>query len=410
MQLAVLSCSPNCYSTRRLVEAATHRGHGVKILDTLKFAIDLDRGEPDLFFRGKHLNDFDAVLPRIGASITYFGTAVVRQFEQMDVFCANSSAGVSNSRDKLRSLQILSRHQIGIPKTTFVRDKKDVLLAIERVGGAPVVIKLLEGTQGIGVLLAESVKSAEAIIELLQSQKQNVLVQKFVAESKGRDIRAFVVGDQVVAAMRRVAQGQEFRSNVHRGGLTESVILDETYCETAVRAAQIMGLRIAGVDMLEASNGPQIMEVNSSPGLEGIERCTQLDIAGAIVDYIAAQVDFPEIDLRQRLTVSRGYGVTEIRIPEGSEYVGRSVSESGLRDKDINALTMYRGTTVIPNPRSDRLLEAGDRLLCFGKLESMRHLIPAKTNRKRRPRVQELPDLPVAEEAQGDAEDTAEAL
>ena len=406
MKLAVLSCSLRCYSTRRLREAAEQRGHNVKVLNTLKFAIDLDRGNPDLYFRTKHLSDYDAVLPRIGASITYFGTAVLRQFEQMDVFCANSSTGVSNSRDKLRSLQILSKHQIGIPKTTFVRDKKDVLPAIERVGGAPVVIKLIEGTQGIGVLLAESIKSAEAIIELLQSQKQSVLIQKFVAESKGRDIRAFVVGDQVVGAMRRVAQGQEFRSNVHRGGITETVELDEEYKTTAVRAAQMMGLRIAGVDMLESKTGPQVMEINSSPGLEGIERCTQLDIAGAIVDYIAAQVDFPEIDLRQRLTVSRGYGVTEIRIPEGSEYVGKSVSDSGLRDKDINALTLYRGTTVIPNPRSDRILEASDRLLCFGKLESMRGLIPPKTQRKRKPNVKDLPELPVADEVH----DTTDAV
>ncbi|MAC52285.1 MAG: 30S ribosomal protein S6--L-glutamate ligase [Gimesia sp.] len=410
MKLAILSCSPRCYSTRRLREAAEQRGFQIKVLNTLKFAIDLKQAEPDLFFRQKSISDYDAVLPRIGASITYFGTAVVRQFEQMDIFCANSSSGITNSRDKLRSLQILSRHQIGIPQTTFVRDKKDVLPAIERVGGAPVVIKLLEGTQGIGVLLAESVKSAEAIIELLQNQKQNVLIQKFVAESKGRDIRAFVVGDRVVAAMRRVAQGQEFRSNVHRGGLTEPVILDETYCKTAVRAAQIMGLRVAGVDMLEGINGPQIMEVNSSPGLEGIEKCTQLDIAGAVVEYISAQVDFPEIDLRQRLTVSRGYGVTEIHIPEGSEYVGKAINESGLRDKDINVLTLYRGTTVIPNPRSDRKLESHDRLLCFGKLELMRDLVPSKTRRKRRPKVQDLPELPVAEEVLTDAvKETAES-
>ena len=281
MKLAILSCSPNCYSTRRLLEAAEQRGHKVKVLNTLKFAIDLEQGEPDLYYRQKQLSHYDAVLPRIGASITYFGTAVVRQFEQMDVFCANSSAGIANSRDKLRSLQILSRHHIGIPQTTFVRDKKDVLPAIERVGGAPVIIKLLEGTQGIGVLLAETVKSAEAIIEMLQSQKQNVLIQKFVAESKGRDIRAFVVGDQVVAAMRRVAQGQEFRSNVHRGGLTEPVDLDETYCETAVRAAQIMGLRVAGVDLLEGKDGPQIVEVNSSPGLEGIERAAPSSMSPA---------------------------------------------------------------------------------------------------------------------------------
>jgi ribosomal protein S6--L-glutamate ligase len=200
----------------------------------------------------------------------------------------------------------------------------------------------------------------------------------------------------VVAAMRRVAQGQEFRSNVHRGGLTEPVVLDEVYRETAVRAAQIMGLRVAGVDLLESKNGPQIVEVNSSPGLEGIERCTQLDIAGSIIDYIAAQVDFPEIDLRQRLTVSRGYGVAEIHVPEGSDYIGKSIGASGLRDRDIIVLTLNRGTSVIPNPRSQRLLEAGDRLLCFGKLELMRDLIPAKTRHKRNLTVKELPNLPAS--------------
>ncbi|WP_372864492.1 RimK family alpha-L-glutamate ligase, partial [Spongiibacter sp.] len=302
MKLAILSCGPKSYSTMRLKEAALQRGHDVKVLNTLKFAIDLQRGVPDLYYHQKSLSEYDAVLPRIGASITYYGTAVVRQFQEMDVFCANTAHGITNSRDKLRSLQILSRHHIGIPRTTFVRDKNDVLPAIKRVGGAPVVIKLIEGTQGIGVLLAESEKSAEAIIELLQSQKQNVLIQKFVAESKGKDIRAFVVGDRVVAAMRRVAQGQEFRSNVHRGGIAEAVELPEEYVQTAIRATQILGLQVAGVDMLEGKDGPQIMEVNSSPGLEGIEKCTGLDIAGAVIEYIAAQVDFPEIDVRQRLT------------------------------------------------------------------------------------------------------------
>jgi ribosomal protein S6--L-glutamate ligase len=398
MKLAILSRNTTCYSTRRLKEAALERGHQVKVLNTVRFAIDLRPGEPDLYFRQKQLSHYDAVLPRIGASISHFGTAVVRQFAQMDVFCANSSAGIANSRDKLRCLQILSRHQIGIPQTTFVRDKKDVLPAIERVGGAPVIIKLLEGTQGIGVLLAETVKSAEAIIELLQSQKQNVLIQKFVAESKGRDVRAFVVGDRVVAAMRRVAQGQEFRSNVHRGGLTESIELDPEYADTAVRAAQIMGLRIAGVDLLEGKDGPQIVEVNSSPGLEGIERCSQLDIAGSIIDYIAAEVDFPEIDLRQRLTVSKGYGVAEIHIPEGSAYIATSIEESGLRQKDINVLTLYRGSTVIPNPNGQRILEAHDRLLCFGRLELMRHLIPAKMRRKKRSVIRSLPDSLVTTE------------
>ena len=336
------------------------------------------------------MSNHDAVLPRIGASITYYGTAVVRQFQEMDVFCANTAHGISNSRDKLRSLQILSRHHVGIPRTTFVRDKKDVLPAIERVGGAPVVVKLIEGTQGIGVLLAESVTQAASIVELLQSQKQNVLIQKFVAESKGKDVRAFVVGDRVVAAMRRVAQGQEFRSNVHRGGIAEPIELDEHYRETAVRCAQILGLQVAGVDMLEGEDGPQVMEVNSSPGLEGIEACTELDIAGAVIDYIAAQVDFPEIDLRQRLTVSKGYGVTEIYVPEGSKFIGQTITETQLAESDINILTLYRGDKIIPNPRNERVLEPGDKLLCFGKLESMRGMIPMKTKRKRRPVIQDL--------------------
>jgi ribosomal protein S6--L-glutamate ligase len=390
MKLAILSCSPKAYSTRRFKEAAEQRGHRVKVLNTLKFAIDLERSSPDLYFRQKPLSIYDAVLPRIGASITYYGTAVVRQFQEMDVFCANTSHGIINSRDKLRSLQILSRHHIGIPKTAFVRDKKDVLPAIERVGGAPVIIKLIEGTQGIGVLLAESNKQAESIIELLQSQKQNVLIQKFVAESKGRDVRAFVVGDHVVAAMRRVAQGQEFRSNVHRGGVAEPIELDQQYIDTAVRCTQILGLRVAGVDMLEGKDGPQVMEVNSSPGLEGIETCTELDVAGAVIDYIAAQVDFPEVDVRQRLTVSRGYGVSEIFVPEGSKFVGQTITETGLPEQDINVLTLSREARIIPNPRLTRTLEAGDKLLCFGKLESMRGLIPARTRRKRRPVVQEL--------------------
>jgi ribosomal protein S6--L-glutamate ligase len=390
MKLAILSCGPRAYSTRRLKEAALERGHDAKVLNTLKFAIDLQRGIPDLHYRQKPLSTYDAVLPRIGASITYYGTAVVRQFQEMDVFCANTAHGILNSRDKLRSLQILSRHHIGIPQTAFVSSKKDVLPAIERVGGAPVIIKLISGTQGIGVLLAESTKAAESIVELLQSQKQNVLIQKFVAESKGRDIRAFVVGDRVVAAMRRVAQGQEFRSNVHRGGKAEAVDLPDEYAQTAVRAAQIMGLRVAGVDMLEGKTGPQIMEVNSSPGLEGIETCTGLDVAGTVIEYIAAQVDFPEIDIRQRLTVSKGYGVSELYIPKGSEFVGMSLDQTKLSEKDINVLTLYRGGKSIPNPRKERIIEAEDKLLCFGKLESMRSMVPVKERRRRRPEIREL--------------------
>jgi len=390
VKLGILSTAPRCYSTARLRQAAEERGHKVKVLNTLRFAIQLEEGEPNLFFRSKQLSEYDAVLPRIGASITYFGTAVVRQFEQMDVYTPNTAAGIGNSRDKLRSLQILSRHDIGIPHTTFVRDRSDVLPAVERVGGAPVIIKILEGTQGVGVILAETTQVAEGIIETLQTARQNVLIQQFIAESKGRDIRAFVIGDRVAAAMRRVAQGDEFRSNVHRGGRAERIELDPVYAETAVRAAQIMGLRVAGVDMLEGDDGPQIMEVNSSPGLEGIEGATGLDVAGAIVDYIADRVDFPEIDLRQRLTVTKGYGVADMIIPEGSAFVGKTIAESGLRDRDVAVLNLHRGTSVISNPKGSRVLEAGDKLLCYGRLDEMRDLVPARRQRKRRVKVRDL--------------------
>ena len=390
MKLAILSRAPRTYSTRRLKAAALDRGHQVRVLDTLRFAIDLSGGDPDLQYKGKPLSSYDAVLPRIGASITFFGMAVVRQFEQMDVYTPNTANGIANSRDKLRAIQVLSRHDVGIPATAFVRDRADVLPAIERVGGAPVVIKLLEGTQGIGVILAPDVKVAEAVVETLQSAKQNVLLQHFVAESRGRDIRALVVGDRVVAAMRRRAQGDEFRSNVHRGGTTEAVELDEEYQRVAVQAAQIMGLRVAGVDMLEADEGPLVMEVNSSPGLEGIETATGLDIAGAIVDYVANQISFPELDIRQRLTVSTGYGVAELVIHEGADILGRTISDSGLRDRDISVLTLHRGTTVIPNPRGSRVLEIDDRLLCFGKLDEMRSLVPER-RRRSRIRVKPLP-------------------
>ncbi|WP_372653837.1 RimK family alpha-L-glutamate ligase [Halobacteriovorax sp.] len=390
MKLAILSREKNNYSTRRLVEACKARGHEVKVLNTLKFALDLEEGDPDLYYNQKRLSHYDAILPRIGASITYFGTAVVRQFQAMDVYSANTADGILNSRDKLRSFQILSKHNIGLPYTTFVKDKKDIIPAINRIGGAPVVIKLLEGTQGVGVLLAHTMESATSIIELLQSQKQNILVQKFIAESKGRDIRAIVVGDQVIAAMRRVAQGQEFRSNVHRGGKTEQVELSEEYKEVAIKAAKIMGLGIAGVDMLEGKDGPQIMEINSSPGLEGIEGCTKIDVAGAFIDYIAGQVDFPEIDIRQKLSVSKGFGVSEFFIPKESGFVGNSIINSGLQEKDINVLTLHRNGKVIPNPKGERVLEAGDKLFCFGRLETMKELIPLKTRKRRKPKIKKL--------------------
>ncbi|GAA4190237.1 RimK family alpha-L-glutamate ligase [Gryllotalpicola kribbensis] len=396
MKIAILSRAPRSYSTQRLRAAAADRGHDPKVLNTLRFAIDLSAETPDLLYRGRPLSDYDAVIPRIGNSITYYGTAVVRQFEQMDVYTPNTASGISNSRDKLRANQILSRHGVAMPPTAFVRNRADVVSAIERVGGAPVVLKLIEGTQGIGVILAPELKVAEAIIETLQSARQNVLIQRFIRESRGRDIRALVVGDRVVAAMRRTAQGNEFRSNVHRGGQAEGVELDEDYARTAVRAAQIMGLKVAGVDMLESDDGPLVMEVNSSPGLEGIETATKLDVAGAIIDYIANQVAFPQIDVRERLSVSTGYGVAELVVHGDAELVGTTLGESGLRERDITVLTLHRGTGVIPNPGFGTRLEAEDRLLCWGRVEEMRSMIPERP--KRRPRVKKLPKNPLPAE------------
>lgn len=404
MHLGILSTAPNCYSTRRLVEAALSRGHEVEVLNTLAMSLSIEEGQPDIFYKGQEAPLPDALVPRIGASITYFGTSVLRQYEQMDVFSPNSSSGIINSRDKLRSFQILAKHNIGMPETVYVRRNQDILPAIERVGGAPVIIKLIEGTQGVGVVLAETVKVAQAIVEMLHGTSQNVIIQKFVKESKGRDVRAFVVGDQVVAAMRRTAQGDEFRSNVHRGGSVQAVELSNEYKEVAIRAAQILGLRVAGVDMLETKNGPQIMEVNSSPGLEGIEAATKLDIAGAIVDYIADQVNFPELDIRQKLTVSRGYGVVELHIPEGSRFVGKTISDLDLAEADIAVLTLKRGVTVISNPKKSRIIENDDVLLCYGKLALMKDLIPKKVrNRRSKRKLDKLTQAQIDEGHKGEA-------
>lgn len=385
MKIALLSRGPRLYSTRRLREAAEKRGHKVRVLDTVRFSIAVAGKSPELYYKAKKIGAYDAVIPRIGASITFFGTAVVRQFEQMGVFCLNSSVAINVSRDKLRSLQVMSRHDIGMPSTAFTRDRTDVLPAIKRIGNAPVIIKVLEGTQGVGVILAETEKIAEAIVETLQSAKQNVLIQKFVAESKGKDLRAFVVGDKVVAAMRRSAQEGEYRSNVHRGGSAAAVKLEPEYERTAVHAAQIMGLRVAGVDMLESSTGPKIMEVNSSPGLEGIETSTGVDVAGAIIEHLEEQAAFPELDLRQRLTLKSGYGVAEFSLQPDASLVGKTLREAGLRDMDVIVLSITRGGITIPNPRGDRELLAGDSLICFGKLLTLRTMVqPAKKPSKKK--------------------------
>lgn len=286
MRIAILSRNPNLYSTRRLQEAGLALGHEVDIVDTMHCYMDITSNRPAVRYKGKPLPKYDAVIPRIGASVTFYGTAVVRQFEMMGTFSINESVAISRSRDKLRSLQLLSRKGIGLPRTGFAHhpDKIDDLL--KNVGGAPVVIKLLEGTQGIGVVLADTTKAAESIIEAFMGLKANILVQEYIKEAGGADIRCLVIGDKVVAAMKRQAAEGEFRSNLHRGGTAEIVRLTPDERKTAIAAAKTMGLSMCGVDILRSSHGPVVMEVNSSPGLEGIETATGKDVATMVFKYI----------------------------------------------------------------------------------------------------------------------------
>jgi len=286
MKIAILSRNSKLYSTKRLVEAALQRGHEAVVIDHSKCDIVIEKGKPAIHYKGQELKDIDAVIPRIGASITFYGTAVVRQFEMMNVFTAVESQAIARSRDKLRSLQLLAGAGLGMPKTMFTNHSKDVDKVIEKLGGAPVVIKLLEGTQGLGVVLAETDKAALSVIEAFYNLKQRIIVQEFIAEAKGADIRAFVVDGEVVGAMKRQGKDGEFRSNLHRGGTAKLINLSREEKAAALKAAKTLGLAIAGVDMLQSKRGPLILEVNSSPGLEGIEKATGIDIAGKIIEYI----------------------------------------------------------------------------------------------------------------------------
>lgn len=286
MKIAVLSRNPRLYSTKRLVEEGQKRGHEVVVLDHLKCVLVIEAGRPHIFYLGKEVTGVNAVIPRIGASVTFYGSAVVRQFEMMKIFSAVESQALVRSRDKLRSLQLMARAKIGMPKTAFASNSKDIDNIINQVGGAPVIIKLLEGTQGIGVILAETHKVAKSVIEGFLSLDANILVQEFIKESGGADIRAFVVDGQVVGAMKRQAAEGEFRSNLHQGGKAELIDLSSEEKATAIKAAKTLGLDIAGVDMLQSKRGPLVMEVNSSPGLEGIEGATKVDIAGKIIEYV----------------------------------------------------------------------------------------------------------------------------
>jgi len=290
MKIAILSRNRNLYSTRRLVEACQARDHEVEVLDVLRCYMNITSMRPSIHYKGELLQHFDAVIPRIGASVTFYGTAVLRQFEMMGVYPLNESVAISRSRDKLRSLQLLARDGVGLPVTGFAHQPDDIQDLIKMVGGAPAVIKLLEGTQGIGVVLAETRKAAESVIEAFMGLKANILVQEFIKEAGGADIRCFVVGGKVVAAMQRQAKEGEFRSNLHRGGSAQLIKITPQERATAVKAAKVMGLNVCGVDILRSNHGPVVMEVNSSPGLEGIEHATGKDVAGLIIDYIAKQM------------------------------------------------------------------------------------------------------------------------
>ncbi len=290
MRIAILSRNASLYSTRRIVEAAENRGHEIIVLDHYKCFVVIEEEKPIVYHEGKIVESIDAIIPRIGSSATLYGTAIVRQFEMMNVFSATRSQAIVRSRDKLRAMQILSKAGVGLPKTAFARDPKDVTKLIKQVGGAPVVVKLIEGTQGLGVVLAETPKAAKSVIEAFYSMKANILIQEFIEESKGSDIRAFVVDGKVVGSMKRQGNEDEFRSNLHRGGESVKIRLSKAERETAIAASKALGLSIAGVDMLQSTRGPLVLEVNSSPGLEGIERTTEIDIAGKIIEYIEKNV------------------------------------------------------------------------------------------------------------------------
>lgn len=384
MRIAIISSDSSLYSTNRLKEEARKKGHTVKIVNIQNFSLNIRSKSPAIFYKGKPLDKIDAIIPRIASSQSEFGVAILRQFEQMGVYCLNPSQALTVSRDKLRSMQVLSRHNIEIPETAFVFSRSDILPALEKMGNGPVVIKLLQGSQGAGVMLAESTQTARAIIEAFQVAKHNVLIQKFVSESKGTDIRAFVIGSKVVASMRRRAQDGEFRSNVHRGGSTEAVQLTPEYEQAALLAARIMGLRIAGVDILEGKSGPQILEVNSSPGLEGIEKATNIDIAGQIISYLEEEVSFPYIDITERLSLSKGYSIVEFTMHKEVEFVNKTIENSGLSNQEIRILSITRGGITIPIPPSDEKLLLGDVLLCYGKHQSIKTMLPQKTKRKRK--------------------------
>ena len=368
IRLAVLSRGPRLYSTRRIVEEARNKGLRVEVCDPMKFSLMVTEGSVDVLHKGKHFT-FDAVIPRIGHSITQHGVAVLRHIEQLGIWTANTGQGILQSRDKLHASQILARNRIPVPRTVYVRDILDVEQAIDIVGGLPVVVKVTQGTQGDGVFLRHTAFEVRNLVQGLLMTGKSVLVQEYIAESHGKDIRALVVGDRVVACMRRRARGREFRSNYHLNGTVENVDLPPRYAEAACRAARVLGLNIAGVDLLEGNDGPLVLEVNSSPGLEGIEKASGVNVAGAIVDYVMEDTAFSEVDLDQLLRTIPGSGVLSLQLRNHPKMVGKRLNEVFA---SIPVFALSRGDRLVWNPDAEVQLRYDDVLVCYGDLTELR--------------------------------------
>ena len=371
LRLAILSRGPRLYSTRRLVEEAKKRGLEPYVADPMKFSLFVADGTIDVLHNGRPFN-YDAVIPRIGHSITKHGVAVLRHLEQLGIWTANTGTGILQSRDKLHASQILARNRIPVPRTTYVRDIIDVETAVEFVGGLPVVVKVTQGTQGQGVFLRHTIREAQNLVEGLLLTGRAVLIQEYIAESHGKDIRALVVGDRVVASMRRRARGREFRSNYHLNGTVEKVELLPEYEEAACRAARVLGLHIAGVDLLEAKNGPLVLEVNSSPGLEGIEKASEVNVASEIIDYVTSETAFSDVDLDQLLRTVPGSGVLSLQIRNHPQLVGQPLESLFNSNSEIPVFALSRENELMWNPSNEIQLRYEDVLICYGELTELR--------------------------------------
>ena len=369
MRLCILSRGPQLYSTRRLVKEAEDRGAEVEIVDPLETSLVLGEQNGQVLHRGWPIQA-DAVIPRIGYSVTSEGVRVVRQFESQGVYVANSADSILRSRDKLTASQILSHQGIPVPRTALVTSWRDTERAISRVGGVPCVIKASQGTQGNSVHLAHSSREASELVYRLLVNRETVLVQEYIRESHGRDVRVIVAGGEVIAAMRRVARGREFRSNFHLGGQVEAVELKDEYAKVAIRAANLLGIEVGGVDLLEGRSGPILLEVNSSPGLEGIEKASKVNVAGKIIDMISQRHRIQSTDLQEVIRRRSGHGALTVRIKDWPEFIGRRIKDVQMGES--RALTLLRGKDHIWSPNEELVLQPNDELIIYGEIASIR--------------------------------------